>query len=1384
MKRFFNFALVLLTAAGLASCQRFEDEAILPDAYSVIVNTAETRTVNDGIYTKWAAGDKMTMLYQRNGGTLHTKEFTYSEDKKQFTASVSLTSGQSYKWYGVYPSSDDNTSTNSAYAQIPGTQTQDGNSSTAHLAGSGFPLWGRTDDYVPSGNTPVFTAHQVATVLKYVVTNTGETSVKVTKIQFSAPTAIAGACKADLTSENVVWQPRSSNTSQSVTLNVTNGSAIKNGENASFFVGAIPFSETGEYTVNVYATDGENNYVYTNKVNGNFVAESGKINTIPLIFVPGDPVAEKTYKKVTTAPTDWSGTYLIVKESANVAFAYNQENFKTPVTINNGTITTNDLEAYEVTVSKSSVSGKYDVKVSNGDYLYWYSNVMLQDTNIQSNDTYYTTFEGNGDVKMYSTRTNKQGRNPSVNYITYSNGAFTYNTTSTNTVQLYKLSEGDTPDVPPTPTTKYYELVTSEPASWDGTYLIVNAASGNAYAFDYSTAGTKNYASGKAVSISDGKIYSNATIDDCAVTVSKYGDSHGSEPAHAAYDIKVANGKYLYRYSDKIIQDSSEQGSGSSKRQNQHTLVYDNGVRMMFSGNKSGTTNNKYYFHYSSSQFTYESGKETDRVYFFRLVDGDQPEKQTQTLSFANPSVEWTLGDTYKVGSSYDAQSVIGAETTVTFTSSNASVATISDGKIKIVGAGTTNIIATAAENDTYKSGSASYTLTINPAQGQPTTKTYTKVSTITAGRNYVIAHSNNALQNNDGSAKAFSISGKVSNNTLTLTASDASSLEWKASASSSAKGEFKFANGGTYAYRESNTNVIKLSASAEEDRSAWTLSGTQLYNINSGGSKYYLNYSGTQWQATTGGSSAAITVYEENDGSTPDTPDTPTEKAYIKVTSAPSDWSGTYIIVDESAGMAFNENASSYASAVTISNQSVLWNETVAKYEVTISKSSVSGMYELKTVKGKYMYSYNDGGTTLNDSNKDSRSRTYYNSLSISGDNVTMYSTRGGDGSVNYFGYVNSTSDNPNQKNFGYKKDATTRTVQLYKLNGESTPSTPDTPSEPTPDGTTFNLENSTLKKYLDAAEQNYSNSTTESIMSSYLGSGNSRDLPNPVSLKWSGSATSVSIYEGNSTSGTPVKTMSFNSSTSADVYNLIPGKTYTYSTSNGQTGTFNTIGRRRMIKVSDEVSQNHARNCRDLGGVKTRNGETLNYGLMYRGTNMDDVGKPGYEAEKNILLNELGIKLDQDLRGSSNSPIGVAISGEKYDANTIQNQNGDNMKTTVSDVMNAVIKGDPVYIHCQIGSDRTGHMCMLYLALLGCNLKECDIDYEITSFASGIVYGTRTIGSGNEKSFRNKFVNSPNSEDTVPEAVENYVVNTLDISLDTVKKFRKAMGVSETLN
>ena len=344
----------------------------------------------------------------------------------------------------------------------------------------------------------------------------------------------------------------------------------------------------------------------------------------------------------------------------------------------------------------------------------------------------------------------------------------------------------------------------------------------------------------------------------------------------------------------------------------------------------------------------------------------------------------------------------------------------------------------------------------------------------------------------------------------------------------------------------------------------------------------------------------------------------------------------------------------------------------------------------------------------------------------------------------------------------------------------------------DPTPSGATFNIERDNVSRYLDDAYASYTNRNGSSkcvvknycLSSTKYNSSNRDDVPEPVSLKWDGTATSVMVFDSEVSTTVPVKTVEFTSSSSVDIFNLTPGKTYSYKVNdkNSTEGTFSVEGRRRMLKISDSYSDSHANNCRDFGGIRTTGGKLLKYGLMFRGTNLDKVTA----AEKSILVDELGIKLDVDLResgvGKDTSPIGVDISNQRYQATINDLSDTKKMKITITDILTYVSQGKPVYIHCKIGSDRTGYVCMLLQALLGAPLSECDIDYELTSFAGGVTSGSRTRNTSLNAEFRKKFItNTSYSEDQVPQSVEDYVINTLGISRELVNSYRKAMGVTE---
>lgn len=95
--------------------------------------------------------------------------------------------------------------------------------------------------------------------------------------------------------------------------------------------------------------------------------------------------------------------------------------------------------------------------------------------------------------------------------------------------------------------------------------------------------------------------------------------------------------------------------------------------------------------------------------------------KQDVTMSFSPTSASATVGEDF----TEPTLSITPSGLTVTYSSSNTSVATVNEntGAVTLVAAGETTITASFAGNDSYNSGSASYTLTVSAATNTPGTQ-------------------------------------------------------------------------------------------------------------------------------------------------------------------------------------------------------------------------------------------------------------------------------------------------------------------------------------------------------------------------------------------------------------------------------------------------------------------------------------------------------------------------------------------------------------------------------------------------------------------------------------------------------------------------------------
>ncbi len=162
--------------------------------------------------------------------------------------------------------------------------------------------------------------------------------------------------------------------------------------------------------------------------------------------------------------------------------------------------------------------------------------------------------------------------------------------------------------------------------------------------------------------------------------------------------------------------------------------------------------------------------------------------------------------------------------------------------------------------------------------------------------------------------------------------------------------------------------------------------------------------------------------------------------------------------------------------------------------------------------------------------------------------------------------------------------------------------------------------------------------------------------------------------------------------------------------------------------------------RNVRDIGGYKTPYGK-VKYGMLYRGTLLNNRWNNSYrmtDGVRKVMLNELGIRSEIDLRVSGDDDYYYSESGEKIpqtanelDASlpyyklpimTYDNLFPMNERTkSIPEIFRVLGKAAnyPVYLHCNAGADRTGTIVFLLHSLIGVGFKDAMRCYEMTTFS-----------------------------------------------------------------
>ena len=300
-------------------------------------------------------------------------------------------------------------------------------------------------------------------------------------------------------------------------------------------------------------------------------------------------------------------------------------------------------------------------------------------------------------------------------------------------------------------------------------------------------------------------------------------------------------------------------------------------------------------------------------------------------------------------------------------------------------------------------------------------------------------------------------------------------------------------------------------------------------------------------------------------------------------------------------------------------------------------------------------------------------------------------------------------------------------------------------------PKEVTFVLNNvGQVDYHTDVQKQFWADDDFESSLLKYGNGENDLDKPNPIHITFdvkTASKYTLNISENEDMSNP----LSYTSKKKYfDVYNLEIGTKYYYSVTakyssksfTSEVSSFETLKEGPRNLYVEGVN-----NIRDIGGFNTSSGKVVKQGLIYRSAKMNesDVSKVKNTITKNginVMINELGIKTDIDLRktelkddgtneigGLTESPLGKGVNyvncpmyyeGSAVIAHTSKAKDTFN-KESIKKMFDVL--GDrnnyPLVFHCTQGKDRTGALAYLMETVLGMEQNDIYHDYLFTNLS-----------------------------------------------------------------
>lgn len=473
MKRLMK-SMVLMAAAALAlaSCakenvnepnngtQKFAEVSFKAEI-PTYQTTKSTIDVDDLTFkTRWAEGDQMGLSYSYGETDPKTEKENvpakYSKDGS-YTVNLPTKYTGTWEYYVYYPYQSDLTTAKSVEIPFGPERTQAGNAiNSAYdimhgLHGTKNSAAGKEED----GSSIHFDMERLTSLLHFHFTSSLNEKVLKATLSVEGDPIAADKYVMHVDMTNATTSYTTGSTSNEITLNISDATA----DDFSLWFNILPFEkgtrDEGLENMKLVVETETKTFSITNDKDI-YIYEAGEIHSITAKVpdsawkdktTPTPPATKAYYEKVTTAPTDWSGDYLIVYEAGSVAFdgsltTFDGTNNYQTVNITNERIeatTETDAISFEI----SSTEGGYYVKSTSGYYIG--RDAASNGVDYSTTTKYLNTIssscvisgKGQTTLQVYSVN----GQKPQIN--------FKYYKSKQNAIALYKRDINiDRKDVP------------------------------------------------------------------------------------------------------------------------------------------------------------------------------------------------------------------------------------------------------------------------------------------------------------------------------------------------------------------------------------------------------------------------------------------------------------------------------------------------------------------------------------------------------------------------------------------------------------------------------------------------------------------------------------------------------------------------------------------------------------------------------------------------------------------------------------------------------------------------------------------------------------------------------------------------------------------------